>query len=117
MKDVIALLTSIYKDVKEQYKSIVSDIVASDLYDFMYVSKTNNENIVVVLTNQLSDSELAKYTDSLKDTGFSLSYNANVDDNGFPEKFISKKDGTVQEKTPLLTFHKASNGIDDFMNA
>ena len=117
MKDVITLLTSIYKDVKEQYKSIVSDIVASDLYDFMYVSKTNNENIVVVLTNQLSDSELAKYTDSLKDTGFSLSYNTNLDDNGKPEKFISKKDGTIQEKTPLLTFHKSANSIDDFMNA
>ena len=70
-----------------------------------------------ILTNQLSDSELAKYTDSLKDTGFSLSYNANLDDNGKPEKFITKKDGTVQEKTPLLTFHKASNSIDDFMSA
>ena len=84
MKDVITLLTSVYKDVKEQYKSIVSSIVSNDLYDFMYVSKTNNENIVVVLTNQLSDSELSKYTDSLKDTGFSLSYNANLDDNGKP---------------------------------
>ena len=117
MKNVINLLTSIYKDVKEQYKAIVKDIVLNDLYDFMYVSKTNKENIVVVLTNQLSATELSKYTDSLKDTEFSLSYNANLDDNGKPEKFISKKDGTVQEKTPLLTFHKASNSIDDFMSA
>ena len=116
MKDVITLLTSIFSQVKEIYKSIVSELVSNDLYDFMYVSKSNKENIVVVLKNQLDSSELAKYTDSLKDTEFSLTYVSNLDTSGNPIKFINK-DNEQQDKSPFVVFHKVSNGIDDFMNA
>tara|TARA_R110002073_G_scaffold302245_1_gene469848 strand:- start:320 stop:673 length:354 start_codon:yes stop_codon:yes gene_type:complete len=117
MKNVIELLVTSYETCKEQFKAVISSINEDNLLDFMYVSKSNKENIVVVLKNQLDKSELAKYTDSITKAGFSLSYNNNLDDNGQPKKYISKQDNSVKNSQPMLTLHKASNSIEDFMNA
>ena len=62
---------------------------------------------------------LCMYLNQIKRTkaGFSLSYNNNLDDNGQPKKYISKQDNSVKNSQPMLTLHKASNSIEDFMNA
>ena len=44
MKNVIELLVTSYETCKEQFKAVISSINEDNLFDFMYVSKSNKEN-------------------------------------------------------------------------
>ena len=114
MKAVIELLTTIYVSIKEDYKSIVKRLLDLDVYDFQYVSKSNKDNIVVVLKSELDAVELDKLQASLKDTGFTLSYLNNLDKNSNPIKILV--DNESVDKSPLMILHSDSSSIDDFLD-
>ena len=120
MKAVIELLTTIYVSIKEDYKSIVKRLLDLDVYDFQYVSKSNKNNIVVVLKAQLDEVELDSLNASLKDTGFNLAYLSNLDKAGNPIKIIQidkdTKEQLLVDKSPLITLHADSSSIDDFLD-
>jgi len=115
MKEVIELLVSKFQSVKDNCKTIIGTLKEDN--NLTWIKASAKDNIVLTLSKQLTDSEIAKYESTLDSSDFKLYYASNVYDNGNPK--LSTKGNPL---SPTLTICD-NNGdylndtIDSIMNA
>jgi len=115
MKEVIELLVSKFASIKDNCKTIIGTLKEDN--NLTWIKASAKDNIVLTLSKQLTDSEIAKYESTLDSSDFKLYYASNVYDNGNPK--LSTKGNPL---SPTLTICD-NNGdylndtIDSIMNA
>ena len=115
MKQVIELLVSKFESVKDNCKTIIRTLKEDN--NLTWIKASAKDNIVLTLSNALSDAELAKYQSTLDSSDFKLFYSSNMFPNGSPK--LSDKGNPL---SPTLTICD-NNGdylndtIDEIMNA
>ena len=109
MGKVIELIQRMYNNTKETIKDVFRTVSELGLYNNAWVSKTNDNNIVIGLNQVLSDSEFDKLVATFKDTDTSLK-RANLDD-----KQTQRALDNMEEIEDMLFISKPSS-IDDLLN-
>jgi hypothetical protein len=109
MGKVIELIQRMYNNTKETVKDVFRTVSELGLYKNAWVSKTNDNNIVIGLNQVLSDSEFDKLVATFKDTDTSLK-RANLDD-----KQTQRAIDNMEEIEDMLFISKPSS-IDDLLN-
>ena len=72
MKNVIKLIVNVYENVKSEIKNVFRKVSDLGYYQNAWVSKTNENNIVIGLNTVIDDSEFDKLVALFDDKGVSL---------------------------------------------
>ena len=109
MGKVIELIQRMYNNTKETIKDVFRTVSELGLYNNAWVSKTNDNNIVIGLNQVLSDSEFDKLVATFKDTDTSLK-RADLDN-----KQTQRAMDNMEEIEDMLFISKPSS-IDDLLD-